>query len=154
LGMTHNLNGSISLTGRDGAVSRLNAEQVLQRLRKQPLYGAREFRNGRTAFEKLAVNLKIAQGNANVEEGRLENPRLRISLTGAASIPTRDLDLRGTATLFENGRNDTAPSLELPFAVRGSWEEPIPLFDTRVLIERSQSGGRLLPKAPEPTPAG
>jgi AsmA protein len=153
LGMTHNLNGAINLAGRDGAVSRLNAEQVLLRLKKQPLYGAREFRNGRTTFEKLIVNLKIAQGNATVEEARLENPKLRITLTGAAAIPTRDLDLQGTATLFENGRSDAAPTLELPFAVRGSWDEPIPLFDTRVLIERSQSGGRLLPSPPAPAPA-
>jgi AsmA protein len=141
--MTQNLNGSVNLAGRDGGIARLNAEQTLIRIKRQPLSGFRDYRNGRTPFEKLIVNLKVAQGIARIDEARLEGPRLRITLTGASAVPSRELDLRGTASLFENGKGEgVSPSLELVFAVRGTWEEPIPILaDTQFLLESSQSLG-------------
>jgi AsmA protein len=150
LGMTQNINGTINLVGRDGSISRFNVEQVLQRLRRQPLSGPpRELRNGRTVYEKLIVNIKIAQGNAVLEEARLEGPKLAIIATGTSAIPTRELDLKGSARLFDTVRNDTAtPSLDLPFMVRGSWDDPLPLFDTQVLINLSRGGRGLLPPTP------
>jgi AsmA protein len=144
LALAQNLNGSASLEGRDGAVSRLNAEQMLQRFKRRPLSGAGDYRNGRTTFEKLIISLKIASGNATIEDARLEGAKLRIAVTGSSMIPTRDLDLRGSASLLENGRNDAAPTLELPFVVRGTWEDPLPVVDTQILIERSPSAGPLL----------
>ncbi len=143
LSLIQNMNGSASLVGRDGAL-RFNAEQMLMRLKRRPLSGAGDFRNGRTSFEKLVVSLKIVQGNAAVEDARLEGAKLQIVMTGSSAIPTRDLDLRGTASLFENGR-DAAPALELPFIVRGPWDDPFPLFDTKSLIELSPAVRQLLP---------
>jgi AsmA protein len=144
LSLAQNMNGSASLVGRDGAV-RFNAEQMLMRLKRRPLSGAGDFRNGRTSFEKLVVSLKIEQGNAAIEDARLEGEKLQIVMSGSSAIPTRDLDLRGTASLFENGRNDAAPALELPFVVRGPWDDPFPLFDTKSLIQLSPAAQQLFP---------
>jgi AsmA protein len=147
LALIQNMNGSASMVALDGAV-RFNAEQMLLRLKRSPLSPPGNFRNGRTAFEKFIVSLKIAQGNVTIEDARLESAKLRILMAGASAIPTRDLDLRGTASLFENGRSDTAPSFELPFFVRGSWEEPFPLFDSRSLIELSPAAKQLFARPP------
>jgi AsmA protein len=143
LALTQSMSGSASLNGREGALLRINAEQVLARLMKRPLGGAGDMRNGRTPFDKLVCNLKIVQGKATIEDARLEGPRIRIVLGGSSVIPTRDLDLRGTASLFVTRANDAAPAFDLRFAVTGSWDDPLPLLDSQSLIERSPSAGPL-----------
>ncbi len=144
LALTQSMNGTANLNGREGALLRINAEQMLARLMRRPLSGAGDVRNGRTPFDKLIVNLKIVQGKANIEEARLEGPKIRIVLDGSSVIPTRDLDLRGTASLFVTRVNDAAPAFDLRFAVTGSWDDPLPLLDTQSLIERSPSAVPLL----------
>ncbi len=144
LAITQSMNGSASLNGREGALLRINAEQMLARLMRRPLSGAGDVRNGRTPFDKLICNLKIVQGKASIEEARLEGPKIRIVLDGSSVIPTRDLDLRGTASLFVTRANDAAPAFDLRFAVTGSWDDPLPLLDTQSLIERSPSAVPLL----------
>ena len=58
-----------------------------------------DFRSGKTPFDQLAVDLKVTQGTAAVEDMRVEAPAVRLALAGSASIPARDLDLKGTASL-------------------------------------------------------
>src|SRR5258706_2640930 len=83
LALTQSMNGSASLNGREGALLRVNAEQVLGRLMKRPLGGAGDMRSGRTPFDKLGCNLKIVQGKATIEEARLDGPKIRIVLGGS-----------------------------------------------------------------------
>jgi AsmA protein len=155
LALTQSMNGSASLNARDGALLRINAEQLLGRLMRRPLSGAGDFRTGRTPFEKLVVNLKITRGEAKVEEARLEGARIRMTFTGSSSIPSRDLDLRGLATLFANRTSDAQPAFELAFAVTGPWDDPLPLFDHHSLIPRSPSARPLLKlNEPQAAPVG
>jgi AsmA protein len=142
LALTQHLSGSAGLNARDGALLRINAEQLLGRLMRRPLSGASDFRTGRTPYERLIVNLKIVQGMANIEEARLDGPKVRMTFTGSSSIPTRELDLRGQASLYLTRASDAAPAFDLGFIVTGSWDDPLPLFDTK-LIERSPSGQQL-----------
>jgi AsmA protein len=62
-------------------------------------------------------------------------------MAGTASIPTRELDLKGTAALL-NGPNEVA--FELPFVVNGPWDSPLPLPDPASLIQRSGAAAPLL----------
>jgi len=137
LALTRTMNGSAKLTGRQGAMVGLNVEQLLRRLERRPLSGTGDFRNGRTPFEKLLVDIKIAQGVATVENVSLEGSKVRLGLGGQASIPARDFDLRGVAALASTGAADATPAFELPFVVQGQWEDPIILPDTQSLIQRS-----------------
>ena len=66
---------------------------------------------------------------------------MRLALVGSASIPTRDLDLKGTATLVSA---DAVPLFELPFVVQGPWDDPIMLPDAQSLIRRSGAAAPLL----------
>jgi AsmA protein len=142
MGLTRTLSGDASLIGQNGAITGLNAEQLLRRLERRPLSGGGEFRSGRTPFEKIAVAVKIAQGTATVEDVRIEGSAVRLGLVGSASVPSRELDLKGTAALVSS-RPDAA-AFELPFIVQGSWDDPIVLPDPEALIRRSGAAAPLL----------
>jgi AsmA protein len=133
--LTRTLAGTATLIGRQGGIAGFNVEQLLKRLEQRPLSIGSDFRRGRTPFEKLTVMLRIAQGVASVEEVALEGGPVRLALGGIALIPSRELDLKGTAALVTTATD--APAFELPFVVQGPWDDPIMLPDARALIRRS-----------------
>ena len=89
------------------------------------------------------MTLKITQGTVTVEDVKIDGSAVRLALAGSASIPTRELDLKGTAGLVSSGKPETV-SFELPFIVQGSWDEPIMLPDPEALIRRSGAAAPLL----------
>jgi AsmA protein len=143
LAVTRTLNGNANLIGEKGALAGLNVEQLLRRLERRPLSGGGEFRTGRTPFDKIAVALKISQGMVTVEDVKIDGSAVRLALAGSASIPTRELDLKGTAILMAANKPETA-AFELPFIVQGSWDDPIMLPDPEALIRRSGAAAPLL----------
>lgn len=144
LGFARSLNGTATLSGNAGAITGLNVEQLLKRLERRPLSAGSEFRTGRTPFEKLTVAIKVAKGAAKVDEVSLEGPSVRLALVGSASIPSRDLDLTGTASLIGTQTTEGQTTFELPFIVRGPWDDPIMLPDPKILIRRSGAAAPLL----------
>jgi AsmA protein len=148
--LTKALNGTADLTSRKGAIAGFNVEQLLRRIERRPLSGGGEFRTGKTPYETLTVNLKITQGEANVENVRMDGPSVALDLTGSASIPARELDLKGTASLLAiaaGGANIPVPAFELPFMVRGPWDDPIILPDPQSRIQRSGAAAPLIDAA-------
>ncbi len=143
LAVTRTLNGTAGLIGQNGALTGLNVEQLLRRLERRPLSGGGEFRTGSTPYDKIIVGLKIAQGTVSVEDVKIEGSAVRLGLAGTASIPERELDLKGTATLVSAVRPGAA-AFELPFVVQGSWDDPLMLPDPEALIRRSGAAAPLL----------
>jgi len=81
---------------------------------------------------------------AKVEEVRLDGAAIRLGIVGSASIPARDLDLKGTASLIPAGATENTPAaFELPFVVQGPWDDPIMLPDTDLLLRRSGAAAPL-----------
>jgi AsmA protein len=145
--LTKALNGTATLSSRKGAIAGFNVEQLLRRIERRPLSGGGEFRSGKTPYETLTVNLNIIQGVANVDDVRMEGPIVGLALTGSASIPARELDLRGTASLLSvsaSGANAAVPAFELPFMVQGPWDDPIILPDPQSRIQRSGAAQPIL----------
>jgi AsmA protein len=143
LALTRSMNGQADLTAKHGGLLGLNLEQLLRRLERRPLSGAADFRSGRTPFDKLTIALKIADGTAFVDDVALEGSSVRVAVGGSASIPTRDLDLKGIATLVNTKAGD-AGTFDLPFVVQGRWEDPTVLPDAQLLIRRSGAAAPLL----------
>jgi AsmA protein len=141
--LTRALNGSASLVAARGALNGINVEQLLRRLERRPLSGTGDFRTGRTPFDKLAVNVRIADGTATVDALKFEGSAVRLALGGSASIPSRALDLQGVASLAGASR-EAAAGFELPFVVRGRWDDPVMLPDVQSLIRRSGAAQPLL----------
>jgi AsmA protein len=143
MAVTKTLTGSASLTGMKGAVTGVNVEQLLRRLERRPLSGGGDYRNGRTPYDKLTVALSIAKGTVSADDVRMDGQAIRLNLAGKASIPARDLDFTGTASLIPAGTVEGS-GFELPFMVRGAWDNPLMLLDTQSLIRRAPAAAPLL----------
>jgi AsmA protein len=143
LAVTRTLNGNATLTGRNGALAGLNVEQLLRRLERRPLSGGGEFRSGRTPYDKIAMNLKITNGVVAVDDMTVDGATVKLAVNGSASIPLRELDLKGTAALATASQSGAEP-FSLPFIVQGSWDDPIMLPDPEALIRRSGAAAPLL----------
>ncbi|QDL98720.1 AsmA family protein [Rhodopseudomonas palustris] len=141
-GLAQSLDGSALLTGHDGAISGFNVEQLLKRLERRPLSGGGNFRSGKTPFDKLTVAVRFADGLATADEIRIDGPTARISLSGTASVPAREYDLKGVASLA-NG-SGAKPGFDLPFIVQGPWDDPLIFPDPESLIRRSPASAPLL----------
>ncbi|HMG80656.1 MAG TPA: AsmA family protein [Xanthobacteraceae bacterium] len=141
LAMANTLNGTASLTAHNGALVGLNVEQLLRRLERRPLSGNGDFRSGRTPFDQLVLNLAIDHGVVAVQDMHIDGPTVRLEVGGQASVPMRDLDLKGTATLISSA---TTNEFELPFVVQGRWDDPIMLPDPQSLIRHSGAAAPLL----------
>src|SRR5712664_787092 len=140
-GLAQSLDGTVSLTGHDGAIAGLNVEQLLKRLERRPLSGGGNFRSGSTPYDNLTIALKFAEGVATAEDIRLEGPAARITMTGTASVPAREYDMKGVASLTSA---NATPSFDLPFVVQGPWDDPLIFPDPERLIRRSPASAPLL----------
>ena len=139
-GLAQSLDGTATLSGHDGAISGFNAEQLLKRLERRPLSGAGNFRSGSTPYTNLSVAVKFADGIATAENIVVEGPA-RITLTGTASVPSREFDMKGVASLTSAS---STPAFELPFVVQGPWDDPLIFPDPDSLIRRSPASAPLL----------
>jgi AsmA protein len=142
--LARSMNGSANLSSRKGAIAGFSLEQLLRQLERSPLSSRGDYRGGKTPFDLLALNVKVVQGMAQLDDVRIEAPSVRIMLGGTASVPGRDLDLKGTATLLTGAANDSPAAFELPFVVQGSWSDPVILPDAQLLIRRSGAAAPLL----------
>ena len=140
-GLAQSLDGTATLTGHDGAISGFNVEQLLKRLERRPLSGG-SLRSGTTPYDKLTVAVKFADGIATAEDVRVEGPTTRVTLTGTASVPAREFDLKGTASL--TAPQNATPGFDLPFVVQGPWDDPLIFPDPESLIRRSPASAPLL----------
>jgi AsmA protein len=77
----------------------------------------------------------------SVQDVVIEGPAVKLAVAGTASIPTRAIDLAGTATLLAP---TTGGGFDLPFIVQGSWDDPVVLPDPQILIRRSGAAAPLL----------
>ncbi|MFO1111613.1 MAG: AsmA family protein [Bradyrhizobium sp.] len=141
-GLASSLDGTASLTGHDGAIAGFNVEQLLKRLERRPLSGAGNFRQGSTPYDNITVSVKFADGIATTEDVRIESPNSKLTLTGTASVPAREYDLKGVASLISASSGN--PGFELPFVVQGPWDDPLIFPDPESLIRRSPATEPLL----------
>jgi AsmA protein len=141
-GLASSLDGSATLTGHDGAISGFNVEQLLKRLERRPLSGGGNFRSGSTPYDTMTVSVKFNDGVATAEDIRVESSATRLTLTGTASVPTREYDLKGVASL--TSVPGAPPGFDLPFVVQGPWDDPLVFPDPDSLIRRSPGASQLL----------
>jgi AsmA protein len=140
--LSQSADGSATLTAQDGYLQGFNVEQLLRRLERRPLSGATELRAGRTPFDTLNASVKLDNGVAAIEEATVSSSGLQISLSGTASVPNRDYDMKGTASLVAAA--GSPPGFALPFVVQGPWDDPLVFPDPDSLIRRSPASAPLL----------
>jgi AsmA protein len=141
-GLAQSLDGTATLTGHDGAISGFNIEQLLKRLERRPLSGGGNFRSGTTPYDNLTISVKFSEGIATAEDVRVEGPAARITISGTASVPAREYDMKGVASLTTAA--NAPPGFVLPFVVQGPWDDPLIFPDPESLIRRSPASAPLL----------
>jgi AsmA protein len=141
-GLAQSLDGTAMLTGHNGAINGFNVEQLLKRLERRPLSGGGNFRSGSTPYDNMTVAVKFSDGVATAEDVRIEGPAARVTLTGTASVPAREYDLKGVASL--TSAPNAPPGFDLPFVVQGPWDDPLIFPDPESLIRRSPGAAPLL----------
>jgi len=141
LAVTHALNGTATLNSQSGVLAGIDVEQLLRRLERRPLSGNGDFRQGQTPFDQLGIRLKVVNGLVSIDDMHIDGPSVKLAIGGQALLPTRDLDLKGVATLVST---TTAEEFDLPFVVQGPWDDPIMLPDPQSLIRRSGAAAPLL----------
>ena len=137
------LDGSATVTGHDGAISGFNAEQLLKRLERRPLSGGGNFRNGSTPYDNLTIAVKFADGIATTEDVRVEGPTAKLTLTGTASVPAREYDLKGVASLIAAQNGGTAFDLPHLRKLFPGWQPPAAHVDLCILLRRLGEAGGL-----------
>ncbi|WAC27359.1 AsmA family protein [Ancylobacter sp. SL191] len=160
------LNGSFSLSGTDGSLVGFDVGRILARLEQRPLSATGDLRGGRTPYSQIELESTIRNGIATLSRLDVASDKLRISLAGESSIADRDLDFVGVAQLVSAAKAGDAPpqgaasayvagaapgapqnvSFELPFIVRGNWNQPVVLPDPQALIRRSGAARPLFSK--------
>ena len=137
--LVSHLSGTFNLSGQSGALVGIDVGRVLSRLEQRPLSGSMDLRGGRTSYDRIGIDASIRDGIARLGKLEVESARMRISVGGESSIAERDLDLIGVAQLMAPAKSGVDPtaSFELPFIVRGNWDQPIVLPDPQALIRRS-----------------
>jgi AsmA protein len=140
--LAQSLDGTAALAGHDGAIAGFNVEQLLKRLERRPLSGGGNFRSGSTPYDNLTIALKFSDGIATAEDIRIEGPASRVLLTGTASVPAREYDLKGVASL--TSVPNAPPGFDLPFVIQGPWDDPLVFPDPESLIRRSPGAAPLL----------
>jgi AsmA protein len=141
-GLAQSLDGRATLTSQNGALTGFNIEQLLRRLERRPLSGAGDYRSGRTPFDKLTVALRLNDGIATTEDVRLDGPTVQLTLNGATSLPSREFDLKGVASLVPPA--GSTRTFELPFVIQGPWDDPLILPDSESLLRRSPVSAPLM----------
>src|SRR6202034_2139781 len=109
-GLAQSLDGTATLTGHDGAIAGFNVEQLLKRLERRPLSGGGNFRSGSTPYDTLNIAVKFSDGIATTQDVRVDGPTSRLTLTGTASVPAREYDLKGIASLISTSAAANAPA--------------------------------------------
>jgi AsmA protein len=145
-GLVQSLDGTATLTGHDGAIAGFNVEQLLKRLERRPLSGVGNFRSGSTPYTNLNVGLKFADGVATLDDVQIDGPA-HITLTGTASVPSREFDMKGTASLAST---DGTPGFALPFVVQGPWDDPLIFPDPDALLRRSPATAPIIDQIKDP----
>lgn len=140
--LAQSLDGTATLNAHNGTLAGFNVERLLKRLERRPLSGAGSLRNGSTPFNRMTVAVRISDGIATADKIEIDGPATHLALTGTASVPNREYDLKGVASLVSNPGEP--PSFELPFVVQGPWDDPLIFPDSDILIRRSTFTAPLL----------
>ncbi len=139
--------GQVTLTAIEGSLQGFNAEAILRRLERRPLAAAgQDARSGRTPYDRISATIRLVGGVAVTTDMVMDGQVVTVRMEGSSQLPSRELDMRGVATLKRTASASPRPgegNFELPFVVQGSWDDPFVLPDPQILIRRSGAAAPL-----------
>jgi AsmA protein len=138
-----NLDGTAQIDIVQGQLGGIDLESALHRIDKSPLALLTDIRRGRTAFDHASFSLRFVKGVAGIEEGKLENPSLRLGFEGNVDFGERGLDLHAVAKPAADAATPGKDDPDFRFDIGGSWDDLAFTPDVRGLIRRSGAAAPL-----------
>ncbi|AHB49757.1 membrane assembly protein AsmA [Hyphomicrobium nitrativorans NL23] len=122
------LAGRIEFAFEDGAVLGVNVGEMLRNLSRGNLGGLATAPTDKTDFSALTSTWTVTAGVAENQDLRLTSPLLRLTGSGRALLPQREVDYtlkpRLVASLSGQGGAADLSGLEIPVRVTGPWDDP------------------------------
>jgi len=150
--LMRNLDGQAHISVARGELGGIDLEQALRRIDKRPLAVAADLHRGGTAFESANFGLRIADGVADIEEGLVLGPGVRLDFGGTADLGERGLSLHAVATPAAGAAKSGGEAPQFRFEIVGPWDDLTFLPDVRSLIRHSGAAAPLLAPKPEAAP--
>ncbi len=118
------LTGTAALEAADGGIVGVNLEEALRRSQRRPIDVARDMRLGGTAFDKLAVSLRLDDGRAEVERGAMESRGVSAGLEGLIDLVAQQWALRVNAIQTDAAGQESLNAAHLTLDIDGPWPAP------------------------------
>jgi AsmA protein len=147
--LMRNLDGTAQIDVVHGQLGGIDLDSVLHRIDKSPLALLADIHRGRTAFERAGFGLRFVKGVAGIEEGKLENPSLRLGFGGTVDFGERGLDLHAIAMPSIGEAKPGKEITNFRFDVGGSWDDLAFTPDVRGLIRYSGAAAPLFLQRPD-----
>jgi AsmA protein len=119
------LSGTASITLQDGVVNGVSIEEALRRSQHRPIDVARDLAVGQTRFAQAHARAEIAQGVAQVRDGRMNSLGSIVDASGAIEIAARQWRLRFEALQSSALGEPSVDAAHLTIALFGPWAAPI-----------------------------
>ncbi|MEJ8836067.1 AsmA family protein [Ramlibacter sp. AN1133] len=148
LALRQGLNGSASVSLRDGAVAGINLVKSLRQAKAALRGEMRDAvlaadRGQKTDFSELAASFRIANGVARNDDLSAKSPFLRITGAGTIDLARERLDYLAKATLVstpegQEGKDlDALRGLTIPVRLEGSFDAPSYHLDLGALAQEA-----------------
>jgi AsmA protein len=122
------LSGKADFVFVDGAIVGVNIAQAIRGLQQGRFSGFERTTSQKTDFSELVAAFTIQNGVAQVRDMRLLSPLLRVTGTGTATLPKRQIDLtlkpKLVASLSGQGGTLDLSGIEVPVKLSGPWDNP------------------------------
>lgn len=132
--IVESLRGEAQMRVSNGNLAGLDLGTMMRRAERSPIEALLEARSGRTAIEAANATIRVANGIVQTEDMLMRGPGYRLTLRGQTDLTTRQLNMTGAVQGVSSDPNRPPP--ELPFVIRGPWNEPLVLPNPDALIRR------------------
>ena len=128
--MVESLNGTVNLKTVNGTISGLDLPKLVHGIEQGRLPSLEISPAEKTPFSELAGTFVIANGIARNQDLRLISQNARLTGTGTADLPRRQVDYTLNAKLSGSGRPPgegtvvNFSNIEIPVRVEGPWDKP------------------------------
>lgn len=129
--IAQSLQGEARLRLQDGSLAGIDMAALMRRAKSNPVEAFLEARRGQTEIESAIARFTIKDGAATTNDAAFQGPDYRANLNGRAFFSERAFDMKGAVRPPQN----VQPAFELPFAVRGPWDNPIILPNPDALVQ-------------------
>jgi AsmA protein len=147
--LMRSLDGTAQIDVAQGQLGGIDLDSVLHRIDKSPLALLSDIHYGQTAFKRAGFGLRFVKGVASIEEGKLENPSLRVGFGGTVDFGEQGLELHAVAMPSIGEAKPGKEIQKFRFDVAGSWDDLAFTPDVRGLIRRSGAAAPLFSQQPE-----